>query len=206
MQQVNLYSEILKQQGQQSSTKLIGFALGIVGLLFLLFSVYLILDIKSTESQVEKAQQALNQQQARFNEILSKRPKQEPDQQLIADIDEWRNNVNEAAQAIQMLVGKEAVLLKGFSSYLRAFAAETNPEVWLTTIHIDGQNEDVRLEGSTFKPQQIPYTLQQLQNRPALKGLTFGKLIMEQSPNVPGQMDFILSSPVKPSDAQDHAQ
>jgi len=84
----HLYSEILKQQGQESSTKLIAIAFGMVGLLFLLFSIYLILDIKSTETQVEKAQQSLSQQQARFNELLSKRPKQEPNKQLIAEVEE----------------------------------------------------------------------------------------------------------------------
>ena len=110
------------------------------------------------------------------------------------------------AQALQLLVGKEAVLLKGFSSYLRAFASGSNPEVWLTAIHIDGQNQDVRLEGSTLKPQQIPDTLQQLQNRPALKGLTFAGLVMEQSTKIPGQMDFILSSSEHPSGEQNHAE
>jgi hypothetical protein len=96
------------------------------------------------------------------------------------------------------------VLSKGFSYYLKALAIRPNPEVWLTAILIDGQKEEIKLEGSTFKPQQIPQTLQQFQTKPALKGLTFGKMVMHQSEKIPGQMDFILSSLDKSPDGKDH--
>lgn len=206
MQQVNLYSEIFKQQQQQSGIKLVAVALGVVALLFVIFSAYLFWDINTTETEMQQAQLSLSQQQARVSELLSKRARQEPNTQLIAEIDQWQNNVNEAVQALQMLAGKEAVLSKGFSSYLQALAIESNPEVWLTAIHIDGQNEEVRLEGSTFEPQQIPQALQQLQNKSTLKGLTFTKLVMQQSPKIAGQMDFTLSSAELPLSEEDHAE
>jgi Tfp pilus assembly protein PilN len=206
MQQVNLYSEILKQQQHQSGIKLVAVALAVVALLLVIFSAYLLWDINTTETELRQAQLSLSQQQARVNELLSKRPKQEPNTQLIAEIEQWQNNVNEAAQALQMLAGRETVLLKGFSSYLQALAIESNPEVWLTAIHINGQNEEMRLEGSTLKPQQIPQTLQQLQNKSTLKGLTFTKLVMQQSTKIAGQMDFTLSSSEQSLGKKDHAQ
>lgn len=206
MQQVNLYSEILKQQQQQSGIKLVIAALLALALLCVIFSAFLLWNIKKTETELNLAKQTLSQQQAQVNELLSKRSSQEPNIQLIAEIEQWQNNVNEAAQALQMLAGREAVLLRGFSFYLQALAIQSNPDVWLTEIHIDGQKEEVRLKGSTFKPQQIPQTLQQLQNNSALKGLTFAKLVMQQSPKVAGQMDFTLSSSEQPLNEKDHAQ
>jgi Tfp pilus assembly protein PilN len=194
MQQVNLYSEILKQQQQKSGNKLVIAAMALVAMVFVMFSGYLFWDINTTEAKLQQAQLQLNQEQGRVNLLLAKRPRQEPNKELIADVEQWQGNVNEAAQALEMLVGKEAILLKGFSSYLKAFAIESNPEVWLTAIHIDGQKQEVKLEGSTFDPQEIPKTLQQLQNKPGLIGLTFAKLVMEQSTKVAGQMDFSLSS------------
>ncbi len=207
MQQVNLYGETLKHQQQQSGIQLVAMALSALVLLFVLISAYLLWDINTTESELKQAQLLLDQQQAHLNELSAKRSSHETNAQLVKEIEQWQNNVNEAAQAIQMLASKRSsVLSKGFSYYLKAFAIQPNPEVWLTAIHINGQDEGIVLEGSTFKPKQIPQTLQRLQNKPALKGLTFAKLVMQQSDKVPGQMDFRLSSSDKPENEKNHAQ
>ncbi len=206
MQQVNLYSDILKQQQQKSGIKLASMGLGTIALLFVTVSSYVLWDNFTTEKALKEAQKSLSQQQARVNELLSKRTNRLPNDQILSEIEQWQNNVNEAAQALQMLAGEGTILLKGFSFYLRALADQSNPEVWLTAIHIDGQNQEIKLEGSTFKPQQLPQALQQLQNKSALKGLTFAKLIMQQSDKVPGQMDFTLSSSEPPANEKGHAQ
>ena len=206
MQQVNLYSEILKQQQQQSGIKLVIAALVAIALLCIIFSAFLLSSINTTETELDQAKQSLNHQEALVNELLSKRPSQEPNTLLIAEIEQWQNNVNEAAQALQMIAGSEAVLLRGFSFYLKALAIQANPDVWLTAIHIDGQKAELRLEGSTFKPEQIPQTLQQLQNKSALKGLTFARLVMQQSSKIAGQMDFTLGSSEQPLSEKDHVQ
>jgi Tfp pilus assembly protein PilN len=105
-----------------------------------------------------------------------------------------------------MLTGREAVLSQGFSSYLQALANQADPEVWITAIHIDGQNRGLSIEGSTFKPEQIPLLLQQLQKESVFKGQNFAKLEMQQSTKIAGQMDFILSSSEQPLTVKDHAQ
>lgn len=206
MQQVNLYSEILKQQQQQSGIKLVLAALVAIALLCIIFSAFLLSSINTAETELNLAKQSFSHQEALVNELLSKKSNPEPNTLLIAEIEQWQNNINEASQALQMLAGSEAVLLRGFSFYLQALAIQSNPDVWLTAIHIDGEKSEVRLEGSTFKPQQIPQTLEQLQNKSVLKGLTFAKLVMQQSPKVAGQMDFTLSSSEQPIDEKDHAK
>jgi hypothetical protein len=202
MQQINLYSEILKQEQQQTGLKFATMALAALIALFTLVSVYLWWDIYTSGNKLKQTQQALNEQQNRMHALLAKQALNQPNIELIAEIEQWQNNLNETTQALQLLDSKRSVLSKGFSYYLKALAIQPNPEVWLTSIHIDGQNEEVKLEGSTFKPQQIPQTLQQFQRKPALKGLTFGKLVMHQSEKIPGQMDFILGSLDKPEDGK----
>lgn len=154
MQQVNLYSEILKQQQQQSGIKLVLAALVAIALLCTIFSAFLLSSINTTETELSLAKQSFSHQEALVNELLSKKSSPEPNTLLIAEIEQWQNNINEASQALQMLAGSEAVLLRGFSFYLQALAIQSNPDVWLTAIHIDGEKSEVRLEGSTFKPQQ----------------------------------------------------
>jgi seryl-tRNA synthetase len=202
MQQINLYSEILKQEQQQTGLKFATMALAALIVLFALVSAYLWWDIYTSGNKLKQTQEALNEQQNRMNALLAKQALNQPNNELIAEIEQWQNNLNETAQTLQLLDSKRSVLSKGFSYYLKALAIQPNPEVWLTSIHIDGQNEEIKLEGSTFKPQQIPQTLQQFQRKPALKGLTFGKLVMRQSEKIPGQMDFILGNLDKPEDGK----
>ncbi|CAG7857255.1 hypothetical protein MCAMS1_02020 [biofilm metagenome] len=204
MQQVNLYREILKLEKQQSGLKLAAMTFCGLLALFALISFYQLFDIYTNGNKLTNAQKEHAQQQAKINALLAKRDLIKPNAQVIAEIEEWQNKINETAQALQLLASRRSVLSKGFSYYLTALAIQPNPEVWLTAIRIDGQKEEIRLEGSTFKPLQIPQTLQQFQTKPALKGLTFGKLVMHQSEKIPGQMDFVLGSTDKTPDGKDH--
>jgi Tfp pilus assembly protein PilN len=206
MQQVNLYSEILRQEQQQSGIQLFTLSMVAVALLFILFSAYVLWDIKTSQAELQQAQLTVNQQQTLVDGLMTKKISQGPNSELMKEIQTWQNNVNEAAQTLQTLANRSSVLSKGFSNYLKTFAINANPDVWLTGIHINGNKAGVKLEGSTFIPQQIPNTLQQLQNTPALKGLTFAKLTMQQSTKVPGQMDFVLSSSENNPDDQGHDQ
>lgn len=206
MQQVNLYSEILKQQQKQSGLNLTTAMLAVCILCGVSFSGYLLWDISTIETELNHAQLSLKKEQARVNELLSKRPSQELNATVLAEIEQWQNSVNEASQTLQLLAGREAVLLQGFSIYLQALANQSNPEVWLTNIHIDRQNVGLKIEGSTFKPERIPQVLEQLQQEPAFKGQTFAKLTMQQSAKIARQIDFTLSSSEQPLTAKDHAQ
>jgi len=206
MQQVNLYSDILKHQQNQSGIKLYIAIFAAVSLLCVSFSAYLLWGVNTIETELHHAQLTLDKEQVRVNELLSKRPRPELNALLLAEIQQWQNSVNEAVQTLQLLAGGEAILSQGFSGYFEALANQSKPDVWLTAIHIDGQNRGMRIEGSTFKPEQIPQALQQLQQESAFNGQTFAKLMMQKSAGIAGQMDFTLSSSEQPLTVKDHAQ
>lgn len=206
MQQVNLYSDILKQQQNQSGIKLYIALFAAVFLICICFSSYLLWGVNVIETELQHAQLTLEHEKSRVNEFLSKTPRQELNAQLLAEVQTWQNSVNEATQTLQLLAGGEAILSQGFSGYFEALANQSDPEVWLTAIHIEGQNRGMRIEGSTFKPEQVPQALQHLQQEPAFTGQTFAKLMMQESARIAGQMDFILSSSEQPLTVKDHAQ
>jgi len=58
MQQVNLYSEILNQQQNQTGIQLLTATLGGLAFLCISFSVYLVWDVSSTETELHQAQQS----------------------------------------------------------------------------------------------------------------------------------------------------
>lgn len=206
IQQVNLYQDILRQGQHKSSINLYWVGLSAIVLLFVGISGYLTWHLKTTETLVQNSEKNLEAEQTRVNFISSKIPKQEIDTQLVAEIAQWQNMLDELTQTMQLLSGKMTNQSPGFSSYFQALSNQSVPDVWLRALYLNGQQQIINLEGSTFKPEKIPYFLQQLQKEPIFNGHTFAKLIMQQSENIPNQMDFTLNTTLEALDKKDHVQ
>ncbi|HEY8034890.1 MAG TPA: hypothetical protein VIF37_04800 [Methylobacter sp.] len=206
IQQVNLYQDILRQGQNKSDINLYWVGLAAIALLFVGISGYLSWHLKTTETLVQNTIRNLKAEQAKVNLISSKIPQQEIDTQLAAEIAQWQNMLDELTQAMQLLSGKITDQSPGFSNYFQALSNQSIPDVWLRTLYLNGQQQIINLEGSTFKPEKIPYFLQQLQKEPIFNGHTFAKLIMQQSELIPNQMDFTLNTTLEVLDKKDHAQ
>jgi len=205
IQQVNLYQDILNQGRNKSglTSYWLGLSAGI--LVLICVSAYLTWSAKNTETQIQQLLQTLEVEQARLNLIASKIPKQDLDAQLAADVVQWQNTLDELTHAMQLLSGKIADQSPGFSNYFQALSNQSIPDVWLRALYLNGQEQIINIEGSTFKPEKIPYFLQQLQKEPIFNGHTFAKLIMQTSEEMPNQMDFKLSTSLEAPDKKDHA-
>ncbi|MDO9047481.1 MAG: PilN domain-containing protein [Methylobacter sp.] len=206
IQQVNLYQDILNQGRKKSGINLYWVGLSVIALLLVGFSVYLTWNTKNTETHVQQLRQNLEVEHARVNLISSNIPKQEIDTQLAAEVAQWQNMLDELTQTMQLLSDKSTDQSPGFSSYFQALSNQSIPDVWLSALYLDEQQQVINIEGSTFKPEKIPYFLQQLQKEPIFNGYSFAKLIMQQSKTMPNQMDFKLSTTLDAPDKKDHAQ
>lgn len=206
IQQINLYQDILKQGKNKSAVNLYWIGLSAVILLFIGLSLHLSSNLKSAETQVQQLRQSLIAGQARLNLLSSKIPKQEIDIKLVAEVAQWQNMLGELTQTYQLLSGRNPDQSPGFSNYLTALSNQAIPEVWLRTLYIDEQQQIINIEGSTFKPEKIPYFLQQLQKEPIFNGRSFAKLIMQKSEKIPDQIDFRLGTTLEAMDNKDHAQ
>jgi hypothetical protein len=206
IQQVNLYQDILNQGRKKSGINLYWLSLSAIVLLFSGFSGYLVWDLTSAETQIQQFRLNLESEKTKVNLISSKIPKQDIDEQLVAEVGQWQSMVDELTQTMQLLSGKITDQAPGFSNYFQALSNQSIPDVWLSALYLNGPKQIINLEGSTFKPEKIPYFLQQLQKEPIFKGHTFARLIMRQSEDIPNQMDFKLSTILEASDKKDHAQ
>lgn len=206
IQQINLYQDILRQEQNKSGINLYWVGLSALALLFIGYSVQLIWNLKTVEAQVQQSHQNLEAELARVNLLSSKIPKQEIDTQLSVEVAQWQTMLDEITQTMQLLTDKHADQSPGFSSYFQGLANQSIPEVWLSSLYLDGQRQIINIEGSTFKPEKIPYFLQQLQKEPIFNGHTFAKLSMQKSEKVEGQMDFKLSTSWETPNKKDHAQ
>ncbi|MGZ4956777.1 MAG: hypothetical protein ACXV8Q_16870 [Methylobacter sp.] len=206
IQQVNLYQDILNQGRKKSGINLYWAGLSAVALLFTGFSGYVIWSLKSTETQIQQFRQNLEAEQTRANLISSKIPKQDIDAQLAEEVAQWQNMLDELTQTMQLLSSKITDQSPGFSSYFQALSNQSIPDVWLSALYLNEQRQIINIEGSTFKPEKIPYFLQQLQKEPIFNGHTFAKLIMQKSEEIPDQMDFKLNTILEAPDKKDHAR
>jgi len=206
IQQVNLYQDILNQGRHRSGTNPYWIGFTAIVLLCVGFSGHLIWSLKNTETQIQQLRQNLQAGQAQVNLISSKIPKQDLDAQLAAEVSQWQSMVDELTQTMQLLSDKSKDRSPGFSSYFQALSNQSIPDVWLRALYFDGQQQIINIEGSTFKPQKIPYFLQQLQKESVFNGYSFAKLVMQQSEEIPNQMDFKLSTTLDAPDKKDHAQ
>lgn len=206
IQQVNLYEDILRQGQNKFAVNLYWFGLSAIALLLVILSGYLIWHGKNTETQVQQLRQNLQAEQERVKLISAKIPKQELNIQLAGEVAQWQNMLNELTQTMQLLSSKITDQSPGFSNYFQALSNQSIPELWLSALYFDGQQQIISIEGSTFKPEKIPYFLQQLQNESVFNGHSFAKLIMQQSEKISGQIDFKLSTTLEAPNKKDHAQ
>ncbi len=199
IQQVNLYKDILRQNKNNSWINFYTLGLSIIVLFFIGFSINLLWELKNTKSQVLQSVKNLDTELARVKDITSKLPKQEIDTQLAGDVLVWQNMLNELTQTTKLLSGKDTAHSPGFSSYFQALANQSIPDVWLSALYFDEPQQIINIEGSTFKPEKVPYFLQQLQKEPIFNGHSFAKLIMEKSDKITGQLDFKLNTTLEAS-------
>ncbi|TRX02315.1 hypothetical protein [Candidatus Methylobacter oryzae] len=207
IQQVNLYRDILSQERTKPIISLYWIALPVViVLLFAGFTVYLTWHLKSTEAAVQQFRRNLENERTRVNLISTKSLQQSSNTQLAAEVMQWQNRVDELTQTLQLLSGNSNALSPGFSNYFLALSNRSTPDVWLSALYFNERQKVIRINGSTFNPEKIPYFLQQLQKESIFNGYSFAKLTMQQSEKVPKQMDFKLSTIQDIPNKEDHVQ
>ena len=205
IQQVNLYHHLFEQKKEKPTHNryLIGLALFL--LLLAGFSIYLFVDIKQTKTNLEQAQLNLQDTEMQIEDLRTQYPEQPVDSQITHEITRLENILTNLASVLHLLTDKESDQTQGFSHYFSALGRQSITEVWLSNIHIDAEKQNLTLKGSTFYPEKTPVFLQNLQQEPIFQGKSFAKLIMSRSEKNASQVDFIISTAIKKTQAVEQA-
>lgn len=75
----------------------------------------------------------------------------------------------------------------GYSNYFVAFARQHVSGIWLTGFDITGAGEDMRLQGRTVNPAQVPRYMQRLSGEQVLAGREFQVFVMSRPTKKDGQ-------------------
>lgn len=197
-QQINLYRDSFQHKPQLSIIRQYLGEIIIISIVAMGFNGYLFWSLHHTDIEIQQAREQLQQETVQLNTLLATLPKQDIDMVLAKEVTRWQQLVQELTQAVQILTEKNAIPARGFSHYFAALANGSIADIWFTALYFDATQTRVQLEGSTFKPQQIAYFLQQLQAEPSFRGQIFTTLTMASTKENTAQIDFILSSTLEP--------
>ena len=191
-QQVNLYSEILKQQQRKAIVTLYIAIVVFIVVMFIAFSAYLLWSVNTAETSFQNEQLILKNEQTYAEQLALQHANPAFNTQWVEDIKQWQNKINEAEKTVRLIDERMRLSEKNFSDYLQALANQSDRDVWITAIHITGENRFLSIQGNTFKPEKVPQLLQRLQKDPVFKGEFFNKLVMEPSLKKTEQINFTL--------------
>jgi hypothetical protein len=200
IQQINLYQDVLNKNQSKpvASTHTYGVVLTL--LLFLGFSIYLLIDQSNTKERLQKAQQQLSDAEIEVQQLQVQYPSQQVDPLITQEISRLQNILTSLSQVVYLLSDNKSDQTQGFSKYFSALAKQSISDVWITDININAEQNNLSLQGSTFKSEKIPVFLQKLHNEPAFTGRTFATLTVSKTKETSKQLDFYVGTTVKTSE------
>lgn len=201
-QQINLYDPRLRRRRDLLS--LTNVALGAVALLVCIIGIGAITRVSAARSEseartLEPQAKGLQEQLTTLAKLASAR---KPDPLLEQELASTQGQLaarNEMLALLQKGLGPQAT---AFSEYLRGFARQTPPGLWLVGFSVDGDGSGMKIEGRTTDPALVPAYIRRLNGEKAFQGRAFASLQLGvpapppgsnvQAPVVPRYHEFTL--------------
>ena len=197
-QQINLLNSAFVTRPSYFSLPAIVQALGVILLGSLCFYGYASYQVKQLEKQWAESSQRYNAELVRNGALTAEFSTQISTQALQEEAKKLEKKVDEQSQLIETLkagaVGKSVENSAGYSEYMRAFARQIVPGLWLTGFRID--TAQLSLMGGALNPELLPAYIQRLGHESVMQGKTFADLQMRQGKGLQGgrYIEFSLQS------------
>ena len=204
IQQVNLYQEILQQNSIRPVINRYIIGSTVVILLLIGMSIYSAINLNNTKNSLQQTKQRLIEAETRVQLLQVQYPKRQMNTLLTQEISRSQNILASLSRVIHLLTDKKSDQTQGFSRYFSALARQSIPDVWLTTIYINAQTNNLQLQGSTYIAEKTPVFIQKLHNESVFQGKHFEKLVMNQVEEPENQIDFTVSSTTEPLEQENH--
>lgn len=174
--QINLYNPALRIKRQTLTARRLLAGLGVLVLLIAGYASVLRWQNAQLSNESKAVAAELRQRQeelARVSGELSQRKVSKPVEAQLVRAEALLKGREQISKALESgALGST----EGFSEFLRAFARQTAPGLWLTGLQIAEGGRTVTLEGRTLNPDLIPGYIKMLSMEPALRGRSFEAL------------------------------
>jgi len=103
-----------------------------------------------------------------------------PNAQLAAEATQAEESLARRGQIVRLLESGAIGNSAGFSDYLRGFARQNLPNLWLTGFSIGSGGEDMEIRGRMLNSAALPEYLRRLGGEKAFEGRTFAALTLNR--------------------------
>lgn len=201
-QQINLFNPIFMKQRKYFSLLAMLQALGMIIAGALFFYGYAIYQVGQLGKQVRESTAHYNAEQARLARFSAEFSPQQAGQLLQDEVQRLEKQVSEQSDLIETLKSGAVGNTTGYSEYMRAFARQVVPGLWLTGFTVIGDAAQIRLNGRVVSPELLPVYIQRLGKERVMQGKTFAALQMQQPKaddgadvaGAPRYVEFVLNS------------
>lgn len=194
MQQVNLYTDAFKPPKVKLPLEQLILFPCILLVILILSSFALNAYLKKEQGKLAELQVKNSAMAERVAVLNAKAERQRQDDALIAS----NKRLQQTLQAREgMLATLDQVVLKeseGFSATLIALARQREPGLWLTGIHLGGEQHQMVLEGVTTEAELVPGYLQKLRQEASLLGRKFSIFELNAHEKQPSWLNFSLKA------------
>ncbi len=195
MQQVNLYQPIFRKQEKVFSarTMLQGGAVVLVGLI--LFTLFVQRQGAGMREQLQQAEQLRDQRTQQLVEASGLFPEKVKSADLEEQVAYFRRRVEMRQRLLVALQSRESGGADGgFSDHLAALSRQRTPQLWLSRVALRGGGADIRLDGFSYDPEQVPQFIQGLATEPAFQGQGFRHFTIQRDADESRRVGFSLHS------------
>lgn len=194
-QQINLYDPRLRRRSDPLS--LTNVVLGAIAMLVCIIGLGAVTRISAARSEseartLEPQAKGLQEQLTTLARLASTRKPDPRLEQALASAQGQLAARNEMLALLQKGLGPQAT---AFSEYLRGFARQTPPGLWLTGFSVGGDGSGMKIEGRTTDPALIPAYIRRLNGEKAFQGRAFASLQLGVPAPPPGSPAQATAAP-----------
>lgn len=187
-QQINLFNPVFMKRRKHFSLLAMAQAWGMIVAGSLGFYGYAAYQVGQLGKQVQESTARYNAEQARLVRFSTEFSPQQAGQLLQHEVQRLETQVAEQDALVETLKSGAIGNTTGYSEYMRAFARQAVPGLWLTGFTVVGDGSEIRLNGRVLSPELLPAYIQRLRRESIMQGKTFAALQMQQ-PKAEGGAD-----------------
>ena len=184
-QQINLFNPIFLKQKKIFTAVHMAQTLGLVAAGALLLAAFGAVKTAQLEKHATAGMAAVNAAEARLAQVAKDFPPKQKNKDIETEIARLQGELKAMREVRSVLERGELGNTAGYSEYWRAFARQSVPGVWLTSVSVAGPGKEIGLEGRALQPELLPGYIQRLTREAVLQGKTFGSLEISRPGAVP---------------------
>ena len=179
-QQINLFNPVFLKQRKMFSLLTMLQALGLIVAGSLLFYGYALYQMKQLSAQSIESDKRYAAEQIRLDRFKAGFSPEQENKLLQDEVQRLEKRVAEQLKLVDTMKSSAIGNTTGYSEYMRAFARQALPGLWLTGFRIIGDGAQIGLSGGVLNPELLPAYVRRLGVERVMQGKTFADLQMQQ--------------------------